>query len=127
MLAQATCIGNLGRDPEVSVSKKTGKDIASFSIATENGYRDNKRTVWLNVVCFDEKLIQNVIQPYVKKGTKLFVQGNLNIREYDKDGETRKVPEIVLGFGSTLKLLSSAERSKAPQKAEMIDDDFPEL
>ena len=118
MLAQATCIGNLGRDPEMRKTNE-GKDIASFSIATENGYRDNKRTVWLNVVCFDEKLIQ--------KGTKLFVQGNLNIREYDKDGETRKVTEIVLGFGSTLKLLSSAERSEAPQKAEMIDDDFPEL
>lgn len=126
MLAQATCIGNLGRDPEVK-KLQSGKDIASFSIATENGYGDNKRTVWLNIVCFDEKLIQNVIQPYVKKGTKLFVQGNLNIREYDKDGETRKVTEIVLGFGSTLKLLSSAERSEAPQKAEMIDDDFPEL
>ena len=106
-------IGNLGRDPEV---RRTGNGdpIISFSVATSESWRDKasgekkERTEWHNVTIFNEQL-GKVAEQYCKKGTKVYLEGQLQTREYqDKDGNTRKATDVVLNrFRGELQLLDS--------------------
>ncbi|MEN9709025.1 MAG: single-stranded DNA-binding protein, partial [Pseudomonadota bacterium] len=88
-------IGNVGRDPEVRRTAN-GDPIVSFSVATTESWRDKAtgerkdRTEWHNVTIFNEQL-GKVAEQYVKKGTKVYLEGSLQTREYtDKDGNQRK-------------------------------------
>ncbi len=94
-------IGNLGRDPEV---RRTGNGdpIVSFSVATTESWRDKasgerkEKTEWHNVVIFNEN-IGKIAEQYCKKGSKVYIEGQLQTREYtDKDGNQRKSTEVVL-------------------------------
>ena len=106
-------IGNLGRDPEV---RRTGNGdpIVSFSIATTESWRDKAsgerkdRTEWHNIVIFNENL-GRVAEQYCKKGSKVYIEGALQTREYaDRDGNQRKSTEVVLQrFRGELTLLDS--------------------
>ena len=106
-------LGNLGRDPEIR-SMQSGKKMASFSIATSKRWKDKstqeqkESTSWHNIVVFNEGLV-DVIEKYVKKGSKIYVEGELNTRKYqDKDGNDRYSTEVVLqGYNSTLTMLGS--------------------
>jgi single-strand DNA-binding protein len=128
MLSKAMLIGNLGKNPEIRQTNN-GKTVASFSIATENGYGDNKKTFWWNIISFDENLINKVIQPYTTKGTKVFIEGDLQNRKYEKDGKEKWVTEVVIGFGGVLKLLGNKEGKPAsnngPLQQDDLDDDIP--
>lgn len=107
-------LGNLGRDPEIR-SMQSGKKMASFSIATSKQWKDKntqekkENTSWHNIVVFNEGLV-DVIERYVKKGSKIYVEGELSTRKYqDKDGNDRYTTEVVLqGYNSTLTMLGSA-------------------
>ena len=113
-------IGNVGRDPEIRTGG-TGAQVAAFSIATTESWRDKAtgerkdRTEWHNVVVFNEGLIK-IVEHYVKKGSKLYIEGQVCSREYtDKEGTKRRVTEVVLQkFGGTLVLLTSQQR-QAPE------------
>jgi single-strand DNA-binding protein len=106
-------IGNVGRDPEV---RRTGNGdpIVSFSVATSETWRDKasgerkEKTEWHNVTIFNEAL-GKVAEQYVKKGTKVYLEGQLQTREYtDKDGNQRKATDVVLNrFRGELTLLDS--------------------
>jgi single-strand DNA-binding protein len=104
-------IGNVGRDPEIRRTQD-GRPVASLSIATSETWRDKssgerkEKTEWHRVVVFSEPLCK-VIEQYVKKGSKLYVEGQLQTRKYtDKDGVGKYSTEIVLqGFGGTLTML----------------------
>ena len=104
-------IGTLGRDPEVR-RFPSGGQVVSFSIATTDSWRDKatgerkEKTEWHNIQIFNEQL-GKVAEQYLKKGSKVYVQGSLQTREYtDKDGIQRKVTDVVLqGFNSELTLL----------------------
>ena len=106
-------LGNLGRDPEIR-SMQSGKKMASFSIATSKRWKDRntqeqkENTSWHNIVVFNEGLV-DVIEKYVKKGSKIYVEGELSTRKYqDKDGNDRYTTEVVLqGYNSTLTMLDS--------------------
>ena len=106
-------IGNLGRDPEVRRSN-AGDPIVSFSVATTESWRDKAtgerkdRTEWHNVVIFNENL-GKVAEQYCKKGSKIYIEGQLQTREYtDRDGTQRKATEVVLQrFRGELTLLDS--------------------
>lgn len=94
-------IGNLGRDPEVRRTG-AGDPIVNFSIATTESWRDKAtgerkdRTEWHNIVIFNENL-GRVAEQYCKKGSKVYVEGALQTREYtDRDGNQRKATEVVL-------------------------------
>jgi len=110
-------LGNLGRDPEIR-SMQSGKKMASFSIATSKKWKDRntqeqkENTSWHNIVVFNEGLVE-VIEKYVKKGSKIYVEGELSTRKYqDKDGNERYTTEVVLqGYNSTLTMLGSANGS----------------
>jgi single-strand DNA-binding protein len=94
-------VGNLGRDPEMR-RMPSGDPMVSFSVATSETWRDKasgerkERTEWHNVVIFNENLAR-IAEQYLKKGSKVYLEGQLQTREYtDKDGNQRKATEVVL-------------------------------
>ncbi len=106
-------IGNLGADPEIRRTQD-GRPIANFNIATSESWRDRnsgerrEKTEWHRVVCFNEGLCK-VIEQYVKKGSKVYIEGQLQTRKWqDQSGQDRYTTEVVLqGFNSNLTMLDS--------------------
>jgi single-strand DNA-binding protein len=106
-------VGNLGADPEIRRTQD-GRPIANLRIATSESWRDKntgerkEKTEWHRVVVFNEGLCK-VIEQYVKKGAKLYIEGALQTRKWqDKDGQDRYSTEVVLqGFNSVLTMLDS--------------------
>ena len=106
-------IGNLGADPEIRRTQD-GRPIANLRIATSETWRDKntgerkEKTEWHRVVVFNEGLCK-VIEQYVKKGSKVYIEGALQTRKWqDKDGQDRYSTEVVLqGFNSVLTMLDS--------------------
>ena len=137
-------VGNVGRDPETRTTQSGGK-VVSFSLATSETWRDKatgdrkEKTTWHNIVIWNEN-IGKVVEQYVKKGTKVYLEGAIEVREWtDKDGAKRTSTEVVLQrYRGELVLLSeksrdtSAPRDYGPRMdsptralAEDIDDDIP--
>ncbi|MFC0219167.1 single-strand DNA-binding protein [Pseudochelatococcus lubricantis] len=106
-------VGNLGRDPEIR-RLNSGEPVASLRIATSETWRDKgtgerrERTEWHNVVIFNENLVR-IVEQYLRKGTKVYVEGQLQTRKYqDKDGQERYTTEVVLQrFRGELTILDS--------------------
>ncbi len=104
-------VGNLGQDPEIRQTQD-GRPIANLSIATSESWRDKssgerrEKTEWHRVVIFGEGLCR-VAENYLKKGSKVYVEGALQTRKWqDKAGQDRYSTEVVLqGFGGTLTML----------------------
>ncbi|WP_018239806.1 single-stranded DNA-binding protein [Ensifer sp. BR816] len=104
-------IGNVGADPEIRRTQD-GRPIANLRIATSETWRDRnsgerrEKTEWHNVVVFNEGLCK-VVEQYVKKGAKLYIEGQLQTRKWqDQNGNDRYTTEVVLqGFSSTLTML----------------------
>ena len=145
-------IGNLGRDPEIR-STQDGREIANLAIATSESWKDRntgerkEKTEWHRVVIFSDGLV-NVVKNYLKKGAKVYIEGQLQTRKWtDKDGQEKYSTEVVLqGFNSVLTMLdgnkggsenagagnynqsysqqpSSNQGQKAP--SELMDDEIP--
>jgi len=117
-LNRVQLIGNVGKDPEIK-SFANGNRVASFSIACSETWTDKasgerrEKTEWVNVNVFNDGLI-GVIERYVTKGSKLFVEGKFQTRKYEKNGEDRYTTEVVIqNFGGQIILLGDAggERS----------------
>ena len=94
-------VGNLGRDPEIR-STQDGKRIANFSLATSETWRDRasgerkERTEWHRVVIFNDRLV-DVVEKYLKKGSKVYLEGALQTRKWtDNSGQERYSTEVVL-------------------------------
>ena len=91
-------VGNLGRDPETRYLP-SGDPVTSFSIATSEGWRDKQtgqtqeRTEWHNIVCF--KRLAEIASEYLRKGSKVYVEGQLRTQSWDKDGQKHYRTEIV--------------------------------
>lgn len=119
-------IGRLGHDPSLRKSND-GKRIASFSMATDKSWRDKNTgerrsiTTWHNVVCFNDGLA-GVIEQFVKKGSHVYVEGEIGVRKYvGKDSVERTAVEIILpAFGGSLTLLDRRE-GRAPEAASYED------
>jgi len=100
-LNKVTLIGNLGADPEVP-SATGGNRVANFSLATSRSWNDasgakQEKTEWHKCVAWNSKFAQlaDVVERYVKKGDKLFVEGRIEYRQWqDKDGQTKYMTEI---------------------------------
>ena len=138
-------VGNLGKDPEVRRTT-SGDPIVNLSLATSESWRDKssgerkEKTEWHRVVIFNKNLA-DVAEKYLRKGSKVYVEGQLQTRKWtDKDGAEKYSTEVVLqNFNGTLVMLdgrgeggggASRERvgaSEAPaafQRDEM-DDEIP--
>jgi single-strand DNA-binding protein len=93
-------VGNLGQEPEIR-ALKSGSNVASFSLATSERYKDKsgqpqEKTEWHKIVCLREKLVE-VIEKYVHKGDKLYLEGKLTTRKWqDNNGIDRYTTEIIL-------------------------------
>jgi len=126
-------IGRLGKDPETRYTTG-GKAVTKFSVAVE-GYvpKDSdkpKHTEWFNVVGFDR--LAEVCTEYLGKGDEVYVQGELETREYEKDGQRRFFTELKMRNMQMLKTKAkpahqeSAPRAQ-PEQAQVpdFDDDIP--
>ena len=104
-------VGNLGADPEIRRTQD-GRPIANLSVATSESWRDRntgerkEKTEWHRVVVFNEGLCK-VIEQYLKKGSKVYLEGQLQTRKWqDQSGQDRYTTEVVLqGFNSNLTML----------------------
>ena len=119
-------VGNLGKDPDVR-RLNSGDQVVSFPVATSETWRDKssgerkERTEWHNVVIFNENL-GKVAEQYCKKGTKVYLEGQLQTRKWqDQSGADRYTTEVVLQrFRGELQLLDSrgggADRDSFPDE-----------
>ncbi len=106
-------IGNLGRDPEVRFSQD-GNKIVTMSVATSETWNDRasgerrERTEWHRVVVFNDR-IADVAEKYLKKGSKVYMEGQLQTRKWQgQDGQDRYTTEVVLGrFRGELTMLDT--------------------
>ena len=104
-------VGNLGKDPEIRRTQD-GRPIANLSVATSENWRDKatgerkEKTEWHRVVIFSEGLAK-IAEQYLKKGAKVYIEGQLQTRKYtDQSGAEKYTTEVVLqGFNSTLTML----------------------
>src|SRR3954462_16024790 len=107
-------VGNLGKDPEIRRTQD-GRPIANLSIATSETWRDKgtgerkEKTEWHRVVIFNEGLCK-VAEQYLKKGSKVYLEGSLQTRKWqDQSGQDKYSTEVVLqGFNSVLTMLDRA-------------------
>lgn len=103
-------VGNLGADPEVRNLPSGGK-VVNLRVATSESWRDRntgerkEKTEWHRVVIFSEGLAK-VAEQYLRKGSKVYLEGQLQTRKWEKDGQDQYSTEIVLqGFNSNLTML----------------------
>jgi len=107
-------VGNLGRDPEVR-RLNSGAPVVNLRVATSESWRDKntgerqERTEWHNVVIFNENLAK-VAEQYLKKGSKVYIEGQLQTRKWqDQSGQDRYTTEVVIQrFRGELTLLDRA-------------------
>ena len=133
-------VGNVGKDPEVRRTQE-GSPIVNLSIATSESWKDKasgerkEKTEWHRVVIFNENTAK-VAEQYVKKGSKVYVEGSLQTRKWtDQAGADKYSTEVVIGrFNGNLTLLDSrgkgdegaAEPTPAPARAAPdLDDEIP--
>ena len=116
-LNKVILIGNVGKDPEIR-TMNNGNEVAIFTLATTDSWRDKTtgerkdKTEWHRIVIYTQGLV-NICRNYVKKGSKLYVEGTLQTRKWvDNQGIERQVTEVILqGFNCTLQLLDSRSPS----------------
>lgn len=104
-------VGNLGKDPEIRRTQD-GRPIANLSVATSESWRDKatgerkEKTEWHRVVIFNEGLCK-IAEQYLKKGAKVYIEGQLQTRKWtDQSGAEKYSTEVVLqGFNSALTML----------------------
>ena len=149
-LNKVQLIGNLGADPEIR-SFQNGGRVANLRIATSESWKDKttgekkEKTEWHTVALFSDGLV-GVAERYLKKGSKVYVEGQLQTRKWqDKDGNDRYSTEVVLqGYGASLVMLdgvsggqqggssqsnggqqSSGNQQSSGSYADDLDDDIP--
>ncbi len=142
-------VGNLGADPEVK-SMQSGDEVCNLSIATSESWNDKasgerkEKTHWHRVVIFNPNLVK-VAKNYLKKGSKVYIEGALENRSWEKDGVKQYTTEVVLQrFRGELTMLDGRSggasndsygdapsgggynaSSKPPSKIDDIEDDIP--
>ena len=120
-------IGNLGKDPEIRRTQD-GRPIANLRVATSESWRDKttgekrEKTEWHSVVIFNENLCR-VVEQYLKKGAKVYIEGQLQTRKWqDQQGQDRYSTEVVLqGFNGQLTMLDGARASQGLSEAGQSD------
>ena len=110
-------VGNVGQDPEIR-QIQDGREVANFSLATSENWKDKNtgekrdKTEWHRVVVFSQGLV-GIVKNYVRKGSKLYLEGSLQTRKWtDNQGVEKYSTEIVLqNYNSTLQILDSRQDS----------------
>lgn len=134
-LNKVQLIGNLGKDPELKYTP-SGVAVATFSIATSESWKDQEgnqqeKTEWHNIVAW--RKLAEIVGEYLKKGKKVYIEGKIQTRSYEKDGIKRYITEIVAdqlimldGGGGSGKSNTGSVPDAAPFSADAPkDDDLP--
>jgi single-strand DNA-binding protein len=115
-------VGNLGKDPEARTFQDGGK-VVTLSVATSENWTDRQsgerkeKTQWTNVSIFNDALAE-IAERYLKKGAKVYVEGQLETRSWTKDGTTHYATDVVLRpFNGTLTMLDKAATPDRPAEA----------
>lgn len=137
-------VGNVGKDPEIRAFQ-SGDKVANFSLATSESWKDKttgerkEKTEWHKVSVTNQGLV-TIIEKYVKKGSKVYLEGQLETKKYDKDGVEHYSTQVTLKpFKGELTLLdgrNSSDNGDAPSSgstskpssqpsANDLDDDIP--
>tara|TARA_Y200000002_G_scaffold383247_1_gene404401 strand:+ start:10459 stop:10884 length:426 start_codon:yes stop_codon:yes gene_type:complete len=129
-------VGNVGNEPEIRYTS-SGQAVANLSLATSEVWKDKttgdkqERTEWHRIVSFGKSA--EIVRDYIKKGSKLFVEGSLKTRKWeDKNGVERYTTEVV---SNEIQMLDSrGDQNSAPSPAqgmaeipseELVDEDIP--
>ena len=120
-------VGNLGKDPEVRTFPNGGK-VCNFPVATSETWRDRnsgekqERTQWHNIAIFSEPLV-NIAERFLKKGSKIFVEGQLETRKWqDNTGADRYSTEVVLRpYKGELTLLDNKSETDNTQRESLSE------
>lgn len=128
-LNKVSLIGLVGKEPDIRKTQD-GKLIASFSLATSESWKDKssgerkQNTEWHKIVIFGQ--LAKIVERYVKKGSKLYLEGSLKTRDWidKKDGVKKYTTEIVLqGFNCNLQMLDTRPRLEMPKEdSDAIDN-----
>lgn len=132
-------LGNVGANPVIRTTQD-GKKIATFSLATSDKWKDKssgdfrEKTEWHRVVIFSDGLV-GIVEKYIQKGTKLFIEGTLQTRKWTgNDGIEKYTTEIILqGFNNKLEIVEHRRDSEHQDNdthydadvANITDDDIP--
>lgn len=138
---RATLLGNLGNDPDVK-TMQSGDEVVNLSIATTESWKDKNsgerksKTEWHRVVIFSQGLVK-VAKTYLKKGSKVLIEGKIQTRSWEQDGQKKYATEIVLnGFDAKLVMLDSrnngdsynqdtSSNQDTQQQTEELEDEIP--
>ena len=125
MLNKVMLIGRLGDSPELRQTQQ-GKSVCTFTMATDTGYGDNKKTDWHKVTVFDKAA--DKCAKYLRKGSSVYVEGRLSYDTYEKDGIKRTSVKIIANDVRFIGAKSD-NPEEAPQQNEgyqppMSDDTF---
>lgn len=115
MINKVILVGFLGDNPKV-FKTQNGSKLVTMSVATTDSWKDKAtgerktKTEWHKVIVYNSSLVE-VAEKYLTKGSKVYLEGSIQTRKYDKNGEERYITEIVLqNFGSTLIILDSKDK-----------------
>lgn len=123
-------LGNLGQDPKIQ-NMPSGGAVTSISVATSESWKDKntgqdeKRVEWHRIVFFNK--LAEIAGQYLTKGSKVYIEGSLRTRTWDKDGEKRYTTEIV---ANEMQMLDSkgeggSSANNSTQQTPEFDDDIP--
>ena len=144
-LNKVLLIGRLGADPEIK-QMTNGKNVARLSLATSQNWKDKntgekkQKTEWHRVVIFNEGLV-NVVQQYLKKGSQVYIEGQLSTRKWrdEQSGQDKYSTEVVIqGYNSSLTMLGgrtenennnqntiSSTKDETSSASNDLDDEIP--
>ena len=131
MINKVILVGNLGNQPEIKISSKE-KKFAKLSVATHEKYNNAKgelteKTQWHNVVVFDPRIAETVEKHY-RKGMQVYVEGQLETRKYEFNGENRYTTEVVVPmYSGDLKIVGRKNDNSSSQEVsnDLPDDPIP--
>ena len=128
MINKVMLVGRLGADPEIKQTK-SGDKFANLSLATNKKFKAKdgsmtEKTTWHKIVVFDPRLAENM-EKYAKTGTQLYVEGELETRQYkDSNGQNRIVTEVVIPrFTGQIKMVGDKPAAKSVSTGD-ADGDF---
>jgi single-strand DNA-binding protein len=124
MVNKVILVGRLGADPEVKQTKN-GDSFANLSLATNKKIKDNEKTTWHKIVVFDPR-IADTMGKYAKKGTQLFVEGEIETRSYkDANDNQRYVTEVIVPrYTGTIRMLSNKGDNQSSSSGNDFDNQF---
>lgn len=125
---KAILIGNVGKEPEIRKTQ-SGISVANFSLATSKKIKGEDKTEWHRIVAWDK--LAEIIEKYVHKGDKLMIEGEIETRDYEKDGQKFYTTEIrawnmeMLGGKAEGNQSAGSNQKVDIANLDDIDDDLP--